>query len=136
MVDLLPRVRYLLRVHPATTNECAAPLWLAFFTHGLLVLPEEGVDGLVRRVVALNLSEKAIRAQAGRELAGDEVPTPDATPSHGGSPLLVARAAPQEGASEGGSGGGSPSFYLGCSIQPPPHSEKRSRPPESERVRS
>ena len=68
-IDLLPRVRYCLRVCPTPrSNSLSSSL---FFSHGLIVIPQESNDALAHKVIALNLSEKAMRVTAGKELSAD-----------------------------------------------------------------
>lgn len=67
-IDLLPRVRYMLRVQPLSPQDKLARGSSLFFTHGLLILPVEEEIGLVRRVAVLNLSEKTVRVSNGREI--------------------------------------------------------------------
>ena len=91
VVDLLPRVRYMLRLQQPTLREhltCAGSL---FFTHGLVIVPEDGSDGLVRRVAVMNMSEKAVRVCNGREIAGDDwvkFNIPSQSSSDAGSPRV------------------------------------------------
>jgi len=135
MVDLLPRVRYCLRVHPTPARECATPPSSLFFTQGLLLIPEEAADGMVRRVVALNLSEKAIRVCAGRELSDDSSllsPVPSQASSDGGSPS--AGKAPLCGAesAQAAETRDRPAFYLEYASLPPPRTAKIAPHPETE----
>ena len=91
VVDLLPRVRYLLRVQqpaPRDNITCAGSM---LFTHGLIIFPEDASDGQVRRVAVMNLSEKTVRVCNGREIAGDDwARSPDRSnsSSDAGSPHL------------------------------------------------
>ena len=67
-MDLLPRVRYLLRVEPTSRAECSLLPSALFFSYGLLVIPEEHASALVRRAVVFNMSEKAVSISANQEL--------------------------------------------------------------------
>jgi hypothetical protein len=70
VLELLPRVRYLLRVEPfPNALGVASDL---FLRHGLLILPDDVEDGIVRKVAILNLSEKAVRVAAGCDLKHSE----------------------------------------------------------------
>ena len=71
VLDLLPRVRYLLRANASSrTNTSRSVL---FFTQGLIVIPEEGSSTSDLRVAVLNMSEKAVRISAGSELGEDDL---------------------------------------------------------------
>ena len=73
MIDLLPRVRYILRIAPAVRKDEFPVASELLFSCGLLLLPHSGrSSGAVDRVVAMNLSEKAIRLAHGRVLFGEE----------------------------------------------------------------
>jgi hypothetical protein len=121
-VDLLPRVRYLLRVQQPTPREHIACAGSLFFTHGLVVVPEDGSDGLVRRVAVMNLSEKAVRVCNGREVAGDDwaqSPVRSASSSDAGSPRLPMTRGFCDGAAPEGEVGGA-AFYMEYATLPPP----------------
>ena len=70
VLDLLPRVRYLLRVSSSPRTRAATRSFL-FFSRGLLVVPDESYKP-DSRVAVLNMSEKSVRISAGCELAEDE----------------------------------------------------------------
>ena len=71
-IDLLPRVRYMLRVQPMPASQCYFAPSSLFFMKGLLLIPELEIDNMVRRVVAFNISEKTIRLCAGKDLCEGE----------------------------------------------------------------
>ncbi len=85
MVDLLPRVRYILRISPAIRKEDFPVASGLLFSCGLLLLPHTGArPDTVDRVVAMNLSEKAVRLAHGRVLfteAGARPPPGPLSPS-------------------------------------------------------
>ena len=67
-VDLLPRMRYMLRINqPLPLKACSMPAEV-FFSGGLLIIPHADDDGMVTSVVAFNASEKAIRVVNGAPL--------------------------------------------------------------------
>lgn len=100
MIDLLPRVRYILRIAPSVRKAEFPVASSLLFSCGLLLLPHHGSSpDTVDRVVAMNLSEKAVRLAHGRVLfnedtiarcpAGAMSPMPSdisspGTPPHGG----------------------------------------------------
>ena len=70
-LDLLPRMRHMLRIHPVRRENVGGG-GLLFFKQGLVVVPDETEsDGLVRRVVVMNLTEKTIRVCNNGALGGD-----------------------------------------------------------------
>lgn len=75
-IDLLPRVRYMLNIEAMPTAALSPPSSL-FFSQGLLVVPED-MDGTTERIAVLNMSEKAIRIVAGRQVIAEE-PQQDAS---------------------------------------------------------
>jgi hypothetical protein len=75
VLDLLPRVRYLLRASASAEK----PRGLLFFARGLIVIPEESASASELRVAVLNMSEKAVRVGAGSELGDDDGPLQNAS---------------------------------------------------------
>uniref|UniRef100_A0A6C0BZA0 Uncharacterized protein n=1 Tax=viral metagenome TaxID=1070528 RepID=A0A6C0BZA0_9ZZZZ len=70
VLDLLPRLRYLLRVDPVEPHEfCATSL---FFSYGVLILPNECEDGLIRSVIAMNMGDKLVRVYTNMEMCQDQ----------------------------------------------------------------
>ena len=69
VLDLLPRVRYLLRASASSEKSRG----FLFFTQGLIVIPEEGPSASELRVAVLNMSEKAVRIRAGSDLGDDDL---------------------------------------------------------------
>ena len=85
-LDLLPRMRHMLRIHPVRRENVGGG-GLLFFKQGLVVVPDETEsDGLVRRVVVMNLTEKTIRVCNNGALGGDapalDAPALDAPALH------------------------------------------------------
>ncbi len=73
MIDLLPRVRYILRITPPVRSEDFPVASGLLFSCGLLLLPHTGArTDTVDRVVAMNLSEKAVRLAHGRVLFNED----------------------------------------------------------------
>ena len=71
-VDLLPRIRYWLRIDAAQSAARVRSSSQLFFNSGLIVIPEEPLDGAIQRVAVMNLSEKAVRVWRGLELGVPE----------------------------------------------------------------
>lgn len=112
VVDLLPRVRYLLRVQQPTLRDNITCAGSMFFTHGLVIIPEDGSDEQVRRVAVMNLSEKAVRVCNGREIAGDDWAR---------SPVMSNSSSDSEVAAPGAGVGEEAAFYMEYATLPPPH---------------
>ena len=66
-LELLPRLRYQLRVHPISAREFSTTS--LFFSYGLLLLPKESKDGFIRTVVAMNMGDKIVRVYTNMEMS-------------------------------------------------------------------
>lgn len=123
VVDLLPRVRYMLRIQQPILREHIVCTGAMFFTHGLIIIPEESADACVRRVAVLNLSEKAVRVCNGRAIAGEDcswAAVHSLSSSEAGSPRIPTKAneAEETVAAEFDEDA---AFYMECSTLPLPH---------------
>ena len=67
-IDILPRMRYVLRVLPCPTDLPCGPCADAFFTYGLLVIPHIVRDDRVESVVVCNMGDRAVCLTAGSSL--------------------------------------------------------------------
>ena len=90
-VELLPRLRYQLRIHPSPIS--SFQFSSLFFTQGLLLVPQENPDGFVYNVVAMNLADKIVRVHADMEIGsnhfGSQSPDRSQNSSNGGSPERI-----------------------------------------------
>lgn len=66
ILELLPRLRYQLRVQPISAQEFSTTS--LFFSYGILLLPKESEDGLIRTVIAMNMGDKLVRVYTNMEM--------------------------------------------------------------------
>ena len=116
IIDLLPRVRYILRILPTVRKEDFPVASDLLFSCGLLLLPHNGRStGEVDRVIAMNLSEKAVRLAHGRVLFGEEGAPWRLGAMSPSSSELSSPASPPRGSQE------SAEFAMEIIHLPPPH---------------
>lgn len=71
ILELLPRLRYLLRVQPISVHEFSTSS--LFFTHGVLIVPKRNENGIIHSVVAMNMGDKVVRVYSNMDMSHDNL---------------------------------------------------------------